>query len=90
MNEIIKRLDAMDAKMDRMKDEILQQSARNTQVVIENTVAKQLQLLSEGQQTLLDTLAPKSRVETLEDEIIFLKQVIRGMAQDIAELKKAQ
>lgn len=90
MDEIIKRLDAMDAKMDRMKDEILQQSARNTQVVIENTVTKQLQLLIEGQQTLLDTLAPKSRVEALEDEVIFLKQVIRGMAQDIAELKKAQ
>ena len=84
----------MDEKMmqylSEMEQRIIQQSARNTQVVIENTVSKQLQLLIEGQQTLLDTLAPKSRVEALEDEIIFLKQVIRGMAQDIAELKKAQ
>lgn len=84
----------MDEKMmqylNEMEQRIIQQSARNTQAVIENTVSKQLQLLIEGQQTLLETLAPKSRVEALEDEVIFLKQVIRGMAQDIAELKKAQ
>ena len=35
-------------------------------------------------------MAPKSRVEELEDEVSFMKQVIKAMSRDIAELKKAQ
>ena len=53
-------------------------------------VTKQLNLLAEGQQTILDTLAPKSRVEALEDEMVFLKSVIKALSQEVAELKKAQ
>ena len=51
---------------------------------------KQLKLLAEGQQTLLETLAPRSKVEDLEEDVAMLKQVVRMMSQDIAELKKAQ
>lgn len=60
------------------------------QVILENTVMKQLKLLAEGQQTLLETLAPRSRVENLEEDVAMLKQAVRMMSQDIAELKKAQ
>ena len=59
-------------------------------VILENTVNKQLQLLVEGQQTLLQTMAPKSRVEALEEEVILLKEVLRAHSREIAELKKAQ
>lgn len=38
----------------------------------------------------LDTQAPKSRVEQLEDEMAFLKSIIKSMSRDIAELQKAQ
>ncbi len=55
----------------------------------ESAIQPQLQLLAEGQQTILETLAPKSRVEALEDEVVFLKTVVRTLAQDVAELKKA-
>ena len=53
-------------------------------------VEKKLQLLTEGHQTLLDTLAPKSRVENLEDEMAFLRSIIKTMNEDISTLKKAQ
>lgn len=73
-----KRIEAVDQKVENLK------------IYMENVINKKLELLIEGQQTMLETLAPKNRVEALEDEVVFLKQVIRGMVQDIAELKKAQ
>lgn len=57
---------------------------------IEATILPQFQLLAEGHQNLLDTLAPKNRVEALEDEVIFMKSVIKALSQEVAELKKAQ
>lgn len=82
--------EVMEQYLKDMERRIIQETAHSTRVIMESSVGKQLQLLVEGQKTLLETLAPKNRVEALEDEVIFLKQVIRGMAQDIAELKKAQ
>ena len=58
--------------------------------IVESDVTPKLNLLAENQQTLLETLAPKSRVEELEDEIGFLKSVIKLHSQQIAELKNAQ
>lgn len=60
------------------------------EVTQENVVLPQLQALAEGQANLLATLAPKNRVEALEDEMAFMKSVIKAMSQEIAELKKAQ
>lgn len=36
-------------------------------VIVESEITPKLNLLAEGQQTLLETLAPKSRVEALEE-----------------------
>lgn len=60
------------------------------EVTQENVVLPQLQALAEGQTNLLVTLAPKNRVEALEDDMAFMKSVIKAMSQEIAELKKAQ
>ena len=65
-------------------------AVHDMQVILENTIMKQRKLLAEGQQTLLETLAPKSGVEDLEEDVATLKQAVRMMSQDIAELKKAQ
>ena len=46
------------------------------------------QEVREMQQVLLETLAPKNRVEELEDEVSFLKSLIRMHSEQIAELKK--
>ena len=79
-------LDAMEAQ----KKEILQESAAATRVLIESSIMPKFNLLVEGQQTLLETLAPKSRVEELEEEVNFLKSIIKLHSDQIAELKKAQ
>ena len=49
--------------------------------------------LAEGHETILDkldSLAAVSRVEALETDVALLKQVIRSLSQDLAELKRAQ
>lgn len=79
-------MDAMEAQ----KKEILQETAAATRVLIESSIMPKFNLLAEGQQTLLETLAPKSRVEELEEEVDFLKSIIKLHSDQIAELKKAQ
>ena len=78
-------MDAMEAQ----KKEILQETAAATRVLIESSIMPKFNLLAEGQQTLLETLAPKSRVD-LEEEVDFLKSIIKLHSEQIAELKKAQ
>ena len=53
-------------------------------------IEKKLELLAEGHETLLETLSPKSRVDALEDEMVFMKSVVKALSQEVAELKKAQ
>jgi hypothetical protein len=79
-------MDAMEAQ----KKEILQETSAATRVLIESSIMPKFNLLAEGQQTLLETLAPKSRVEELEEEVDFLKSIIKLHSEQIAELKKAQ
>ena len=74
----------LDEKDLKMIDEIF---AHRLNVVMESAITPKLNLLAEGQQTLLETLAPKSRVEELVD---FLKSIVKLHSQQIAELKKAQ
>jgi len=48
---------------------MLENTTRYMDVLYESKVAPQFRVLAEGQQTLLETLAPKNRVEELEEEI---------------------
>ena len=59
-------------------------------VTQEAVVLPRLDLLAEGHQNLLDTLAPKSRVDELAADVDTLKTVVRLLTHDVAELKKAQ
>ena len=72
----------MTAKIDASENRIL--------AYIETAVIPNFQLLAEGHQTLLETLAPKSRVDNLEDDVVFLKSVVKSLMQEVSELKKAQ
>ena len=42
-----------------------------------------------NQQIMMEQLAPRSRVDDLEDEVKFLKSVVRQMDDEIQKLKKA-
>ena len=70
-----------DASTQRIKTEIF--------TYMEANFGRRLDMLAEGHQTLLDTLAPKDRVDALEEEVKFLKTVIRSLAQEIENLKSA-
>lgn len=56
---------------------------------IESAVLPKINLLAEGQQTILQTLAPKNRVEELEQEVGFLKEMLSLLAKKVNELEKA-
>lgn len=88
-------LDEKDLQMiQEMLDRSVEQTVGRTEsrlvAYIESAVMLKFDLLADGHKLLLDTMAPKSRVEELEDEVSFMKQVIKAMSRDIAELKKAQ
>ena len=83
-------IDASENRTHAYVKELIDASENRTHAYIEGAVIPQLQLLAEGHQALLETLAPKNRVEALEDEVVFMKSVIRSLAQDVAEQKKAQ
>lgn len=87
-------MDAMTSRMmeamEAQKKDILQETAASTRVLIESSIMPKFDLLVDGQQMLLETLAPKSRVQELEEEVDFLKSIIKLHSQQIAELKKAQ
>lgn len=92
LGQINTRLDQVDTRLDSMEANQAEMQATLTKVAVtqENIVLPRLQALAEGQQNLRDTLAPKNRVEALEEEVALLKEVIRTHSRDIAELKKAQ
>lgn len=79
----------IEASEKRMTERI-EASENRIMAYIENAVMPNFKLLAEGHQTLLETLARKDRVEALEEEVVFLKSVVSTLAQDVAELKKAQ
>lgn len=84
-------LHQVDKKIQSSEDRILQQSARNTQVIIENVVDKQFKLVLEAlemQSQQIRQLASKSRVDDLEDEINLMKSVIRSQSARIDALER--
>lgn len=78
----------IDARMTEMADEARRGAVHDMQVIIENTIMPSLKLLAEGQKTILETMAPKTRVDELEDEMQLLKAVIRSQSERIAALEK--
>lgn len=62
--------------------------AHRLNVVLESAIMPKFNLLAEGQQTILETLTPKSKTEELKEEIDFLKAVVRSQSQRIEALEK--
>ena len=83
--KILQILAEIKSEQTKMRD-LLQKVA----VTQEAVVLPRLDLLAEGHQNLLDTLAPKSRMDELAADVDTLKTVVRLLTHDVAELKKAQ
>lgn len=90
--KILQMLQEMKADMTEMKAEQTEMKALLQKVAVtqEGIVLPRLELLAEGHGNLLETLAPKDRVEELAEEVDTLKTVVRLLTHDVAELKKAQ
>ena len=69
--------------------EEIKDSQRAIFAAVEAYFDPKFKLLFENQQSMLETLAPKSRVEALEEEVGFLKLVIRNLNEDVQKLKEA-
>ena len=78
------------AEMDQREQRVLEESRNNMLVLIESEITPKFNLLADGQQGLRDMMIPRSRFEDLEEEVRFMKTIIRQMTEDIAKLKKAQ
>ena len=91
LNSLEERMDGkLNSLEERMDGKLLQQKTEiinEVKVLIENEVTPKFNLLAEGQQAILEQLAPKSRLENLEDEVNLLKIVIKQMNEEINALK---
>lgn len=86
------RMETLEGGQVQMQQDIsdLRTIATRVAVTQENVLIPQVRLLAEGHETLLSTLAPKTRTEALEDDVALLKTVIKAMSQRIENLEKAQ
>lgn len=81
--------ESIDASESRMMGQISASESR-IMAYIESDILPRFDKLADGHKLLLETLAPKSRVEELEEEIAFLKPLVMSTLTDIDKLKKAQ
>ena len=79
-----------EARVESVMDARIKESESRMIAYFEAAIMPKFDLLADGQKTLLETMAPKSRMEALEDEVAFLKQMLRTIASEVNELKKAQ
>lgn len=87
--EVLAKHSELLAKQGELLEELDDRSLRSA-VMLENEVLPKLQLLYEGHVHLQETLAPKERVEVLEDEVITLKSAVKMMMKRLDALEKAQ
>ena len=65
-------------------------SENRVMAYIENAVMPNFKLLAKGHQTLPETPVLKARVDTLEEDMVLLKSIVKSLMQEVSELKKAQ
>ena len=70
-----------------LEDQDYQEIAHIFKVILESDIGPKINRLAEGQQLLLETLAPKTAWKSWR--MNFLKSVIRMHSEQIAELKKS-
>ena len=79
----------MGAKIEESASQTLKEAMQGAAALMESYFEPKFKLLFENQQTMLETLAPKSRVDELEEEASVLRSVVRQHSRDIELLKHA-
>lgn len=83
------KISASEKRISRVIDERVGAAERRMQVLIENTVNPKFDLVMEALAGIQEQLVPRSRVDDLEDEVKFMKVVMRQMAERVSALEKA-
>lgn len=73
-----------------MMTQIVAASESRMMAYIESNILPRFDKLTNGHELLVEPLAPKNRIEKLEEEVAFLKALVMSMLTDIDKLKKAQ
>ena len=73
-----------------MIDASIRASEKRMIADFDTDVMPKFDLLAEGLQGVQAKLTPMTRIEAIEDDVALLKQVIRSMSKELADLKKAQ
>ena len=84
-----KDLQAIDSLIQKRIAEAEQRIAKNTVTLMDAEFSKKFDLLAEGIQDIQEKLVPRSRVDDLEEEVKFLKSVVRQISEEVQALKKA-
>ena len=80
---------ALDSKLEKLKEEMLQESAQNMRMILESSVDKKLNLILEALQTQKETQIPKDQFDELREEVFMLRAVVRRHSEEIKELRRA-
>ena len=89
--EMMKGMESrIDQKLEKQKQEILDESTRRMKLLLDTEVTTRFNLLAEGQKVIMDAITPKNEIEQIRGEMDVLKLAVRTLSQDLAELKKAQ
>ena len=87
-------MDMLDEKALQAIQTMIDGSAKGSEsrmmAYFESAILPKFNLLADGQASILEKLVPRSRVDELEDEVKFLKSIVRQMNEDLQRLKKAQ
>lgn len=81
--------DLIDVKLKENNEAILKEATHRMKVLLDAEVTPKFNLLAEGIEDIQEKLVPRSRVDDLEDEVKFLKLMVRQMAERINSLEKA-
>jgi hypothetical protein len=89
-NELVGMMNDQKTELIAMMDAKADQIMNNFRIVIEADVNPKFDLVLEGYENLMQTMAPKSRVDALEEEVTFLHGIVQNLMLDVVELKKAK
>lgn len=70
--------------------EFLVTEVRKINLTLENEIRPQMQTLAEGVGAINDKLVTRSEMESVKEELAFLKDIIRMHTTQINDLRKAQ
>lgn len=89
--EMMKGMESrIDQKLEKQKQEILDESTRRMKLLLDSEVTTRFNLLAEGQQTILEKLERLDDIEVMDTRITALEAMVKKLNREMEKLKKAQ